>query len=127
MYQSCLRLSTSDQKRNIGLSVARSSYDMPSLSMRARSGLRSSFVQLDADERGAVLAVVLLGVFEERDVVGGAEGFVEVALEGSRTPREIDHEVVLEPLIDEAAFDNFGVAADVVVAARKNADDRLAF
>src|SRR3989344_709532 len=82
--------------------------------------------ELDADERGTVLAVVLLGVLEERDVVARAQCLIEEATERPRPLGEIDHEVVFEPLIDEATLDDFGVAADVVVAAREDADHRLA-
>src|SRR3989338_8654305 len=118
MYQSRPRLSTLDQKAENGAvggeKFVRHSQLVHALQKRSEVLF---FRKLDADKRGAVLAVVLLGVLEERDVVARSERFIEVALQGSRPLGEIDHEVVLEPLIDETTLDDLGVAADVVVAA----------
>src|SRR3989344_3115862 len=127
MYQSCPPLSTLDQKAENGAvggkKLIRHAQLVHALQKRREVLL---LCKLNADKRGAVLAVVLLGVLEERDVVGGAKCLVEEAAECPRPLGEIDHEVVLQPLIDEAALDDFRITADVVVAAREDADHRLA-
>src|SRR3989344_2982689 len=127
MYQSCPPLSTLDQKAENGAvggkKLIRHAQLVHALQKRREVLL---LCKLNADKRGAVLAVVLLGVLEERDVVGGAQCLVEEAAECPRPLGEIDHEVVLQPLIDEAALDDFRIAADVVVAAREDADYRFA-
>src|SRR3989338_900367 len=118
MYQSRPRLSTLDQKAENGAvggeKFVRHSQLVHALQKRSEVLF---FRKLDADKRGAVLAVVLLGVLEERDVVAWTKRLVEEAAERPRPLGEIDHEVVLEPLIDETALDDFRIAADVVVAA----------
>src|SRR4051794_20081821 len=61
--------------------------------------------QLDADERGAGLAVVALDVLEQRDVVVRAEHVVEEAAQRAGLLRELDEEVVLATLEDQCPLD----------------------
>ena len=53
--------------------------------MRSSSGARSvALGELDAHQGGAELAVVLLDVLEEHDVVAGPEAVVEELAQGAR-------------------------------------------
>src|SRR5438445_922793 len=81
--------------------------------------------ELDADQGRTALLVGLLDVLEADDIVGRAERIVDELAQLPRLLRELDDEIVLAALIDEAALHDLGIAQDVVVAATQDADDRL--
>ena len=73
--------------------------------------------------RPAGLAVGLLDVLEDHDVLPLGQHVVEEAAQRAGLLGEGDQEVVPEPLVHHRALDDVGVAADVVVAAGDEAAD----
>src|SRR6478672_10385096 len=66
-------------------------------------------LELDADQRGTGLAVVLLDVLEQDDVVARAEHLVEEVAQGAGLLRERDEEVVAQALVEQGALDDLAV------------------
>ena len=91
------------------------------LSRASRSSARSSSMPTRA---GPVLAVVLLDVLEQHDVLALVEHLVEEVAQRARLLGERHQEVVPQSLVQQRPFDDLGVAADVVVAARHDARHR---
>ena len=116
----CRRSSTS--RRNRGLSGGSSCTSRPEARDPCQQGLQVvALGQLDPDDGGAELAVVLLHVLEQHDVVAGPEALVEELAQRAGALGEVHDEVVLEPLVHQAALDDLVVAGDVVVAPAQDA------
>ena len=73
--------------------------------------------ELQADEGGTSFPVVALEVFEEGDVVVGAENIAEEGPELAGFLGEIDEKVVLQAAVNERTFHHLGVAEQIVIAA----------
>ena len=87
----------------------------------ARPAAASSSMPTSA---GPGLAVVLLDVVEDHDVLVVAEHLVEEVPQRAGLLGEGHQEVVPQALVDQRALDDLAVAADVVVAAGDDAGDR---
>ena len=81
-------------------------------------------LELDADQRGSGLPVVLLHVLEHHDVLPIAQHLVKEVAKRTGLLGEGDEEVVPEALVEQRPLDDLAIAADVVVAARDDAHDR---
>jgi histidine phosphotransfer protein HptB len=80
---------------------------------------------LDPDQHGAEVARRFLQVFEARDVVLGAQDLEEIAQRAGAL-RQPEDEILLHPGIAQRAFLDLGQALEIEVAARSDADHRLA-